>query len=115
LTKRELIDYCLTLSGSYEDYPFSDDTGWAAIRHKSNKKTFAFIYERNGELCINLKCEPMWAEFLRNSHNYIFPAYHMNKEHWNTVLIMENSNFDEIKNFIAHSYRLTFSKDTKKG
>ena len=51
MTRRELIDYCLTLPDVYEDYPFdgiADAGAWAVMRHRMNKKSFALIYERNG-------------------------------------------------------------------
>ena len=54
-TKKDLITYCLTYKDVYEDYPFRDHE-WAVIRHRNNKKVFAWIYSRNGEVCINLKC-----------------------------------------------------------
>ena len=66
MTRQELIDYCLTLPAAYEDYPFddiTDDKRWTVMRHQANKKTFAMIYERNDRLCINLKCEPIEADF----------------------------------------------------
>ena len=81
MTRRELIDYCLTFPLAYEDYPFDDvaDAGaWAVMRHRGNKKRFAFIYERYGKLCVNLKCDPFEADFLRQAFAYVTPAYHMN-------------------------------------
>ena len=84
MTRRELINYCLSLPFSYEDYPFngaahSDDGAWAVIRHIANKKSFAHIYERNGKLCINLKCDPFEADFLRQTFVDVVPGWHMNK------------------------------------
>jgi len=89
MTRRELIDYCLTYPDAYEDYPFNELTGapdaaWVVMRHKGNKKSFALIYERGG-FCVNLKCEPFRADFLRQIYSDVTPAYHMNKEHWNTT------------------------------
>jgi len=71
MTKQDVINYCLILPTVYEDYPFekqvahSDDGTWTVMRHRGNKKSFAHIYERNEKLCINLKCEPHKADFLR--------------------------------------------------
>ncbi len=88
VTRREIIDYCLTYPDAYEDYPFDKLAGapdaWAVMRHKGSRKSFAFICERGG-LCVNLKCEPLRADFLRQVYPGVTPAYHMNKEHWNTV------------------------------
>ncbi|MEG0614421.1 MAG: MmcQ/YjbR family DNA-binding protein [Oscillospiraceae bacterium] len=105
MIRKELIDFCLTFSNSYEDYPFKGDV-WTLIRHSSNKKSFANIFERNGKLCVNLKCEPMRADFLRSVFPAVTPAYHMNKTHWNTVLVNEIS-LAELNGMILHSYELT--------
>ena len=56
-TKQDLIKYCLTYPDVYEDYPFHD-TEWAVIRHRKNKKVFAWIYTREGNTCVNVKCDP---------------------------------------------------------
>ena len=111
LSRRELIDYCLAFPGAYEDYPFDEE--WTAMRHRLNKKTFAFIYERNGNLCVNLKCEPMHAEFLREVNPSVTPAYHMNKVHWNTVTISDSLAEEDLYEMIVHSYRLIMPKIKK--
>jgi predicted DNA-binding protein (MmcQ/YjbR family) len=90
MTRQELIDFCLTMPAAYEDYPFDEvvDAGaWTAMRHKTNQKSFAFITERHGRLIVNLKCDPMKAEFLRQAFQDVAPGFHMNKQHWNTVTI----------------------------
>ena len=116
MTRRELIDLCLSYPGAYEDYPFdgiagsgADGGSWAVLRHRGNKKSFALIFERGG-LCVNLKCEPMRADFLRSAFpDAVSPAYHMNKAHWNTVrpdLISR----EDLEEMLAHSYDLTKPK-----
>lgn len=113
MTRRALIDYCLTYPDAYEDYPFDENAGasdaWTVMRHRLNKKSFAFIYEREG-LCVNLKCEPEEADFLRKVYKGVTPAYHMNKEHWNTVRLNSDVPVDELHGMIEHSYRLTMPK-----
>jgi predicted DNA-binding protein (MmcQ/YjbR family) len=113
MTRRELIKLCLTFPSAYEDYPFgegadahSDDGSWAMIRHRANKKGFAHIYERHGRLCINLKCEPLEADFLRQAFKDVTPAYHMNKLHWNTVMLGGDVPKAELKRMIGNSYDL---------
>ena len=110
MTRRQLIDYCLTYPDAYEDYPFddgaTDDGAWAAMRHKANKRTFAFIFSRDGT-CVNLKCEPMRADFLRQVYADVTPAYHMNKEHWNTVRMDGDVPEEELRDMIDRSWRLT--------
>ena len=108
MTKRELIDYCLTYPSAFEDYPFGDVA--AVIRHSGNKKTFALIGYRNDRLYINLKCEPMKADFLRNAFEGVTPGWHMNKTHWNTVHLDRDVPEQELYDMIGHSYDLTKPK-----
>ena len=110
MTRHELIEYCMTYPGAYEDYPFGElqrtADVWTVMRHSDGKKGFAFIFERNG-LCVNLKCEPMTADFLRRSYMGITAAYHMNKRHWNTVKIDSDVPRELLEELIDASYKLT--------
>jgi predicted DNA-binding protein (MmcQ/YjbR family) len=117
MTRQELIDFCLTLTAAYEDYPFDsikDATEWAVMRHKANKKTFALIYERHRKLCVNLKSDPFEADFLRSIYKDLIPGYHMNKTHWNTVFVGGDVPEEELKNMIERSYDLTKPKMKRK-
>ncbi len=107
--RKEAIEFCLSLKKTYEDYPFSD-TNWTIMRHKDNRKMFAAIYERQGKIWLNLKCDPNLTYILRNSFESVIPAYHMNKIHWNSVILDESVPEVEVKNMINHSYELTKSK-----
>ena len=109
MTRKKLINYCLSLPLVYEDYPFDEvanDKAWTVMRHKTNKKSFALIYKRNGKLCVNVKCAPIEAYFLRQAYTSVTPAYHMNKEHWNTIIIGGDVPEDELKQMINKSYDL---------
>lgn len=112
MEKEEMISLCLQLGGCYVDYPFDDV--WAAIRHRESRKTFAFIYEHQGNLCANLKCEPMDGDFLRSVYTGVKPAYHMNKMHWNTVLPNSDVPLQELKVMVNKSYELTKPKRKRK-
>lgn len=116
MTRQEIIDYCLTYPDAYEDYPFeekSDPGASTAMRHRSNKKIFALINERHG-LGVNLKCDPMRADFLRGAYEGVRPGYHMNKMHWNTVAIPSDVPNDALLDMIDHSYELTAPKKCTK-
>lgn len=102
--RRVLIDYCMTFSGAYEDYPFHD-ANWTVMR-AANRKMFAAIYERNGFLQLNVKCDPMEADLLRSVYPSVNPAYHMNKQHWNTVTMDGTVPEEEILQMIQKSYAL---------
>lgn len=104
-TREEAVDFCLSLKGTYEDYPFSD-FNWTVMRCKKNKKTFALIFERQGRIWINVKCEPNLAELWRNTYDSVIPAYHMNKKHWNSIILDGTVPSAEIKNMILDSLAL---------
>ena len=117
MTRRKLIAHCLTFSNAYEDYPFdniSDSGAWTVMRHRVNKKSFALIYERKGKLCINLKCDPFEADFLRQMFEGVAPAYHMNKGHWNTIVIGSDVTDGELCRQIKNSYNLIKPKERKR-
>ena len=109
MTRQELLDLCLTFPDTYEDAPF-DDPNWTVVRHRANRKCFAMLFEREGKLCINLKCEPMQAEFFRRVYVGVTPGYHMNKEHWNTVLPDSDVPTDTFYAMIQESYDRTRPK-----
>ena len=112
MTKREFIDLCLTLPFVYEDYPFDDVA--AVMRHSGNKKMFALITHRHDRLYINLKCDPLEADFLRRTFADVQPGRHMNKAHWNTVYIGGDVPFEELQRMIQHSYDLITPKARKR-
>ena len=75
-TRQEVIDFCLSLDNTYEDYPFHD-FNWTVMRHKGNKKMFAAIYEHMGNIWVNVKCDPNLTYMWRSTYESVVPAYHM--------------------------------------
>ena len=118
MTSRELIDFCLNFPDVYEDYPFDAPANlynsWAVICHRVNKKSFAFIYERGRRLCVNLKCEPSEADFLRGVFEDVTLGYHMNKTHWNTVNLGGDVQEGELQRMVEQSYNLIKPKMKRK-
>jgi len=109
MNRQELIDFCLTFPAVYEDYPFDDITDpgkWTVMRHRTNRKSFAFIYERHGNLYVNMKCDPFEADFLRRAFADVTPGYHMNKTHWNTVTLGGDVPDGDLMLMIERSYDL---------
>lgn len=104
-TREEVIKYCKLLEDVYEDYPFHDEN-WTVMRYRKNKKSFAYIYEREGAVWVNVKCSPEWIEFWRNAWESVVPAYHMNKKHWNSLILDGTIPDKDIKRMIAESYDL---------
>lgn len=110
-TRGEAIDFCLSLENTYEDYPF--DENWTVIRHRDNRKMFAAIYEHRGNIWINVKCDPNLSYMWRNAFEAVVPAYHMNKYHWNSIILDGTVPVDDVKNMIFDSFELTKNKRRK--
>lgn len=109
-----VLEFCKSLGEEvYEDYPFNDGN-WAVMRHRSNKKGFAFLYEHLGHLQVNVKCAPEWTGFWRGSFESVLPAYHMNKTHWNTIILDGSVPDSDVKEMISESFRLTANGRDKK-
>lgn len=97
-----LIQYLERKSGSTTDYPFDPD-----IRvFKVKGKMFAAFNENEEPLRLNLKCDPEEALMLRDVFDAVVPGYHMNKKHWNTVLLDGSLPNGEIERMIDNSYQL---------
>ena len=84
-----------------ESMPFGDDT----LVFKKRGKVFALV-NLEGELNLNLKCEPSYAIELRERYPSVIPGYHMNKKHWNTVIIDGSIPDNKILSLIDHSYNI---------
>lgn len=108
MNKDDLIKLCLFCEDAAVTYPFKEKKydDMPVIRHKSNGKWFALIYELNGRLCVNLKCNPLDATLLREQYSFVMPAWHMNKTHWNKVDVKQ-SPLDLLKRMIRVSFDLT--------
>lgn len=104
-TRKQAVDFCMKFKDTYEDYPFHD-ANWTCMRIKSNKRIFAWIYERNEHIWVNVKCDPEWRDFWRSTYGSVLPAYHMNKEHWNSIVLDGTIPDEEIHRMIGESYDL---------
>jgi len=99
----ELREYCLSKKGVTEHFPFDEVT----LVFKVGDKMFA-LTNLDGEPSVNLKCDPERAIELREQHSSIIPGYHMNKTHWNTVLMDGTVSDKLIYELVEHSYNLVF-------
>lgn len=94
--------HLLSFPGSALDYPF----GEGVAVYKVHGKMFALISEKSTPLRLSLKCDPLLAETLRERYESVMPGYHLNKKHWNTIILTGQLDWEEIKGFIRHSYDL---------
>lgn len=105
-SREEAVTFCLELKDVFQDEPFHDPN-WTVIRHKKNRKVFAWIFEKDGCMWINVKCDPQWRDLWRNAYDSVRPGWHLNKEHWNSVILDGTVPETEIQRMIEESYDLT--------
>ncbi|MEN7551456.1 MmcQ/YjbR family DNA-binding protein [Rapidithrix thailandica] len=105
----EFREYCLSFKGTSEDLPFDQNTLVFKVMGKMFALTDIELFES-----INVKCDPEKAEELRERFTAVLPGYHMNKKHWNTILVSSDMNDKELKLWVKHSYDLVVSKLPKK-
>ena len=102
----ELRVHCLSFSGAEETFPFGPETSVFKVAGKM----FALSRLDAESLRVSLKCEPQLAEALRAAHAAVIPGYHLNKRHWNTVIIDGSLSDEVIRDMIEDSYDLVVSK-----
>jgi predicted DNA-binding protein (MmcQ/YjbR family) len=106
----ELRDYCLSLKGTTDCFPFDEVT----LVLKVQGKMFGLIPLDNPEPQITLKCDPERAIALREDYSAIVPAWHFNKKHWSTVMIDPSISRTLLCELINHSYELVVAGLPKK-
>ncbi len=119
MTRTKLESYIESAFGITADYPFTGDFVTVVFRHPGNRKWFAIamripktklgINEDGTIDVVNVKCDP---EVLRSFHNQpgIYPAYHMNRNHWLTVALDGRMDEDTMEFLLGISYDLTKGK-----
>lgn len=106
----DLREYCLSLKGVTENFPFDE----FSLVMKVQGKMFALLPLDNPETQIALKCDPERAVQLRDEYEAIRPAYHFNKKHWNSVFVHSSINKEFMCELITHSYDLVVTGLSKK-
>lgn len=105
-----LRDYCLSKPGAGETLPFGPDT----LVFKVNGKVFLLAGLDNDPLQFNVKCDPDRAAELREEYSCVLPGYHMNKKHWNTIVVDGSVATRVLKEWIDSSYELVANPPGKK-
>lgn len=112
-SREEALEYGLSFEETYLDAPFRD-SNWQLVRSKINNKAFLWTYEMDGTMRLNVKADPEWRDFWRQTYSAVIPAYHQNKEHWNTIILDGSIPDTDIKRMIAESYDLITDSPTKR-
>lgn len=105
-----LREYCLSKKGVEETLPFGPDT----LVYKVGGKVFLLTGLDEAELRFNVKCDPDKAVELRENFACVLPGYHMNKKHWNTIVVDGSVSISQLKEWIDHSYQLVVNSLPKK-
>jgi predicted DNA-binding protein (MmcQ/YjbR family) len=98
----ELRDWCLSMPGAVEDFPFAPDVSVFEVAGK----VFALAPLARDPLTVSVKCDPVLAESLRASYDAIAPGYHLNKRHWLTVTLDRDVDDDMVRDLVQDSYDL---------
>jgi len=106
----ELESYLLSKTASKKEFPFGEDVAVFKVFNKM----FALVGDKEGQININLKCLPDDAVGYREIYSCVTPGYHMNKKHWNTVLLNGEMRDEILYDMIDASYNLVVGKLTKK-
>ena len=98
----QLREYSISKADSEETFPFGNDT----LVYKVKGKMFLLVPLDSQPLQFNVKCDPDKAIELREQYDCIKPGYHMNKKHWNTVIVDGSLTDKQLMEFIDDSYKL---------
>jgi predicted DNA-binding protein (MmcQ/YjbR family) len=95
-------NYILSMPNARLDYPFGEDV---AV-YKVGDKMFALIREGKAPVQLSLKADPELSNILREKYDEVMPGYHLNKKHWNTLVLAGQMEWEEVQGLIRHSYLL---------
>lgn len=102
MTHKEVEEYLLAMPNTVLDYPF----GEGVAVYKVHDKMFALVAEGKEPVNLSLKCDPQLAIVLREKYETVMPGYHLNKKHWNTIVLTGQVPEEELLALIRHSYDL---------
>jgi predicted DNA-binding protein (MmcQ/YjbR family) len=106
-------DYILSMPNSLRDYPFGEGVAvYKAGPDAKQGKMFALIAEGSDPVQVSLKCDPQLSELLRDKYESVMPGYHLNKKHWNTIVLSGQLTWEEIQDLIRLSYNLVTGQST---
>ena len=110
MNHKTVEEYVLSMPHAKLEFPFGKEVAVYKVDDPSKPseqaKMFALIQEGSDPLQLSLKCDPLLAVTLREKYESVMPGYHLNKKHWNTVLLSGQLSWDEVKDLIRHSYNL---------
>ncbi|MBI5357548.1 MmcQ/YjbR family DNA-binding protein [Candidatus Saccharibacteria bacterium] len=109
---KSVEQYVLSMPNSRLEYPFGEEVAVYKTGPGDSGKMFALIAEKSKPVRISLKCDPKLSEILREKYESVMPGYHLNKKHWNTIILSGQLDEDDVKGLIRHSYDLVSKTDS---
>ena len=116
MNRKQVMDYIREEYGILPDYPFLKSPEHAVFRHERSRKWFGLLLKVPGSKfglsqdfpvdVLNMKCDPELIPVLRSQPG-IYSAYHMNKNHWISILLDGTVATKEVKQLLQASYHLT--------
>lgn len=106
MTHKEFEEFILQFPSTWLDYPFGEGTAVYKYGDKPDGKIVAIVAEGSKPLRVSLKCDPLLAKNLREKYESVVPGYHLNKNHWNTIICSGQLTNDEVFDLARLSYNL---------
>ena len=104
MDKKTVEQYILEMPNTVRYYPFGEDV--AVYKVGEDGKMFALMSETKEPVNLSLKCDPQLSEILREKYESVLPGYHLNKKHWNTLVLTGQVEWPDVQGLIRHSYDL---------
>ena len=113
LSTEDAIEYALTFKGACKDAPFHVPDCFA-VRENDSRKIFLLTFEKDGQGLLDVKVRPEWSHLMRDAYASVKPGYHLNKEHWSTIILDGTVPDEVIRMMIAESYDLITDTPAKR-
>lgn len=112
MNHKSVEEYTLSLPQAWLDYPFGEGVAVYKVGSREKGKMFALIAEGKSPVRLSLKADPELTKVLREKYDEVMPGYHLNKKHWNTIVLSGQLDWEEVRGLIRHSYELVTGTDS---
>lgn len=113
MTHKEVEEYILSMPNAKLEYPFGEEAAvYKVANPPAGGKMFAIIAENSEPVRLSLKCDPNLARHMRGKYESVMPGYHLNKKHWNTIVLSGQLSWEEVQALIRHSYDLVVGTES---
>ena len=111
LDHKTVEDFILSFPNAKLTYPFGKGVAVYKVPVGNEEKMFALIAEETNPINLSVKCDPQLAELLREKYVTVMAGYHLNKKHWNTIILSGEVSWEDVQGFITLSHTLVTEGD----